>query len=607
MRLQIMHFIAAILVMIIMGAADEIMPRPAEFSDIDQLFDGFAREWIAIRPESGTQLGLPPELNIPVRNDMLDDVSSKGLDLEYTFFTKYHSWLKDLDDRILTRSQRINKKTLQWYIEKAIIGDKFRDYPAIINPMFGFHNQLTTLMTEHHQIKNIKDARDYIERLKQFDERIDELITQLDSREQKGIMEASFLITSYKNVVYDYLKIPVEENILYASFSDRLKGIKKIKADEIKALEQEVLAIIKDSVYPAYQRTLDHLDGMLSRSDDRAGVWKFPEGDEYYRHCLRVNTTTTMTPEEIHQLGLQEVKRIQNEMIEYFKILGLEGGNYAEYMKAYQEMTGDYSDERFFYPPTELGQKKTLAGYQAIIDTMAMHLDEFFEIKPKTQVKVQAVPAFKAATAGTYYQPPKLDGSSGGIFYANLSYQHQKSGMKALTYHEAIPGHHFQIALEQEKCGRNLFKALLFFTGYIEGWALYAERLAKEYEFYSDTHSMIGYLRSELFRAVRLVLDTGIHYKRWSRDEAYQYMLENVGWAWFGELDRYIVWPGQACAYKVGELKIVQLRDRAEKELGERFDIRKFHSVVLSHGQVPLEILEELVDEYIKENKSVQQ
>ena len=513
MKLRARHVILLIPLIITLGITDDIMP-----ADINELFDSFVRDWIKIRPESGTELGLPPEFNIPVRNDMLDDVSVKGYDLEHAFFTKYRDWLLKFDDKTITGSQQINKRVLLCFIENAIAGEKFRHYPAIVNPMFGFHNKLTTLLTEHHQIKNNKDAKDYIERLKQFNDRIDELIVQLGSREQEGIMEASFLITSYRNVISDYLKVPVEENILYISFIERLRQLKKIKAEEIRALDQEALGIIENSVYPAYQRMYDYLASMRPRADERAGVWKFPDGDEYYRYCLRVNTTTNMSPDEIHQLGLQEVKRIQDEMIEYFKILGLAGSAFTEYMNAYQELTSDRNDARFFYPPTEIGQKQTLTGYQAIIDTMEMRLDEFFEIKPRTPVAVIAVPDFKAATAGTYYQPAKLDGSTGGIFYANLSYQHQKAGMKALAYHEAIPGHHFQIALEQEIGGRNLFKALLFFTGYIEGWALYAEKIAKEYGFYSDTYSMIGYLRSELFRAVRLVLDTGIHYKKWSRD-----------------------------------------------------------------------------------------
>jgi uncharacterized protein (DUF885 family) len=226
-----------------------------------------------------------------------------------------------------------------------------------------------------------------------------------------------------------------------------------------------------------------------------------------------------------------------------------------------------------------------------------------FSTLPKAIVRVERVPEFKEATAGTYYQQPRLDGSGGGIFYANLGYRHSKPGMKALTYHEAIPGHHLQIALEQESGDARLFKSLFFFTGYVEGWALYAERLALENGFYTDIHSRIGYLRSELFRAVRLVLDTGIHWKRWSRDQAAAYMQEHCLWSAEGELDRYIVWPGQACAYKIGELTIIRLREAARTELGKDFDIREFHHEILRYGSMPLDQLEELVEDYIDSKK----
>ncbi|MBE0434129.1 DUF885 domain-containing protein, partial [candidate division WOR-3 bacterium] len=251
------------------------------------------------------------------------------------------------------------------------------------------------------------------------------------------------------------------------------------------------------------------------------------------------------------------------------------------------------------FPNTEQGKAQTLRAYQAAIDTMERRLPELFSRIPRARVKVVQVPAFKESMIGTYYQPPKLDGSGIGIFYVNLSYQHSKAGIKALAYHEAIPGHHLQIALEQEAPDARFFKALFFFTGYVEGWALYAERLAGEYGFYRDTPSTIGYLRSELFRAARLVIDTGIHHRKWSRERAYHYLLDNVGWSSYSEIDRYITWPGQACAYKVGELKILKLRERARSALGDRFDIRKFHDIVLQNGSVPLALLEQTVDSYV--------
>jgi uncharacterized protein (DUF885 family) len=281
--------------------------------------------------------------------------------------------------------------------------------------------------------------------------------------------------------------------------------------------------------------------------------------------------------------------------------LGISGSDeFSDLIAEYRTMTGDLNDARFYYSSTEEGKRQTIRAYQAIIDTIGSQLTTIFSLIPKTPVHVERVPEFKEATAGTFYQPPKLDGSSDGIFYANLSYQHFKPGMKALAYHEAIPGHHFQIALEQESPDARLFKALFFFTGYAEGWALYAENLAKEYGYYDDIHSLIGYLSSELVRAIRLVVDTGIHWKKWTREEAYWYIVDNYGRAWYSQIDRYIIWPGQACAYKIGELKIVQLREKAQQALGERFDIKDFHSAILQHGSVPLEILEQLVDDYIK-------
>ena len=308
-----------------------------------------------------------------------------------------------------------------------------------------------------------------------------------------------------------------------------------------------------------------------------------------------------MTPEQVHNLGRQEVKRIKDEIREQFKKLGISGSNrFTDLMAQYVQLTGNRFDRRFFFSLTSDGKKQTLAAYQAIIDTMEKRLPEMFSRIPRASVTVKPVPEYKEEVISSYYRPPKLDGSEGGIFYANLSYQHSRPGMKTLAYHEAIPGHHFQIALEQELPDVRLFKALFSFTGYTEGWALYAEKLAKEYGFYNDTYSLIEYLRSELLRAARLVVDTGIHSMNWTRDRAYRYMLNNVGWSSYKQIDRYIVWPGQACAYKIGELKILELRERAKTALGDKFDIKKFHSVVLKHGSVPLDILEQLVDEYIE-------
>ncbi len=605
MEIVIGQFKIVIILLSILTSIMFALPNEKAPSNIEQLFDGFFREYIELSPETGTKLGIPQEIEIKVRHDELDDVSDTGQDNVYQMYRKYSNWLLQYDKNTLTSSQQINYDVLKWYLDDKLKEEQFRYHRYFINPMFSFHNQLTTLLTEHHRIEIPKDADNYIKRLSKYENKVAQILEQLTIRAQKGIMPPMYVVETFQQELDDFVKMPCEENILFTSFKDRVRTLNILDEKSKEELFQRALQAIENSVYPAYTRMSRYIDSIKEKADENAGVWKLPNGDEYYKYCLCHHTTTSMTPEKIHKLGLQEVSRIQNELKTQFANLGISGSeDFGVLLAEYLKVAGNRGDERFFYPATEQGRKQTLKDYQAIIDDMRSRLPDMFSLMPKASVRVERVPAFKEKTMGTYYEPSKLDGSSGGIFYTNLSYQHRKSGMKTLAYHEAIPGHHFQIALEHELPDVRLFKSLFFFTGYVEGWALYAEKLAKEYGFYDDIYSLIGYLSSELFRAVRLVVDTGIHSKKWTREQTYQYMLKNLGWGFYGEIDRYIVWPGQACAYKIGELKILELRERAKRELGDRFDIKDFHTVILKHGSVPLEILEQLVEEYIENTKA---
>lgn len=568
--------------------------------NIERVFEDFVRDFIQLSPETGTELGLDGYKGLKVPQDRLDDISIAGMDKMYNLYKKYTRLLV-YDLRRLTPSQRVNRDILLKGLDYELQGEKFRYHTYLINPGFGFHNKLTTLMTEHHKIRNVKDAQDYLARLRLYPARIDQVLEQLAVREEKKLIPPVFIIEDFQWVVDEFLKNPDTACVLYVSFKSRIDALPDIDQKTKTKLCAEVRKTINDVVYPAYRRVADYLAALKPKADDRAGVWKLADGDEYYRYCLRFYTTTDMTPEAVHQLGLKEVKRIQGEIIGLFKTLGVKGKDYAEMKENYKAMTTDSAAPELYYPDNEDGKIQTVAGYQALIDSMAGRLPEMFSVLPKARVRCERVPLFKEATAGTYYQPAKLDGSAPGIFYANLGYRHFKPGMPCLTYHEAIPGHHLQIALEQESPDTRLFKSLFFFTGFGEGWALYAERLAKEYGFYRDTRTRISYLKSELFRAIRLVLDTGIHYKRWTRDQALQYMKENNDWAWTGEIDRYVTWPGQACAYKIGELKIVELREKTKTALAGKFNLRDFHDEILKRGSMPLAMLEQIVDDYIKE------
>lgn len=590
---------AVMLLLLSLGAAPgQPMGRPA--ADIEQIFRDFFVEYVTLRPEAGTAIGLPETYRIHVDNSALDDESDAGIDEVCRLFGKYHNLLAGCGQDDLSPSQRVAAELLMWFLENEIRGDKFRDNVYVINPMLGFHYSFTTLMTEHHRIESEADARDYIERLRGVKQKAAQLARRMERQRTKGIIPPLCIVENCRQLFISFIAMEHTANPLYTSFANRLDNVPKITARTRQKLCDEVAAALKTDVYPAYRLMIEHLDVAHQAADDRAGVWKLPDGDEYYRHCLRTHTTTDLTPEEIHELGLAEVARIQARLMEEFRNLGIPASDdFATMLQAYNELTGDRNDERFFFGAGEKGRTETLEAYQAAIEAMEELLPRLFSRIPRARVRAVAVPGFKEQMIGTYYQPPKLSGREPGIFYVNLSYRHAKAGVRTLAYHEAIPGHHLQMALEQESPESRLFKTIFFFTGYVEGWALYAEKLAGEYGMYDDALSRIGYLRSELFRAARLVVDTGIHHRRWTREQAYYYFLDNLGWAAYDEIDRYILWPGQACAYKIGELKILELREKARAALGDRFDIRAFHDAVLQYGSVPLALLERMVDEHV--------
>jgi uncharacterized protein (DUF885 family) len=373
-----------------------------------------------------------------------------------------------------------------------------------------------------------------------------------------------------------------------------------------KEKQQQILAKaennIKNFVHPAYQLFIDYFDNIKNKATNDDGFWRLPQGDKAYELALQFFTTTDYTADEIHQIGLQEVDRIQAEILTILSEQGFDTSH--GFSAAIEKMA---SDERFYYPDNDEGRAQILQDYQTILDEINAGLDSAFNIRPKAGMEVVRIPKFKEKTApGAYYQQPAIDGSRPGRFFANL-YDIKatpKYTMRTLAYHEGIPGHHFQIAVAMELEGMPFFRRMSPFTAYTEGWALYAEQLAWELGFQQDPFDNIGRLQAELFRAVRLVVDTGIHSKRWTREQAIDYMKTNTGMATSdvtAEIERYIVMPGQATSYKVGMMKILSLREKAKQALGDKFDLRDFHDVVLKNGAVPLAILERLVNRYIKD------
>ena len=397
-------------------------------------------------------------------------------------------------------------------------------------------------------------------------------------------------------------KDAVRDNILYVNLDTKLNEVKDLSEEDKKAYLIRVEEEIRTTVFPAYQELINYFNELYSKANDDDGVWKLPNGDAFYTYMLKQYTTTDLRPEDVHEIGHGEVARIKKEMLDILKNQG-----YEDTTRTLGEVIQELNkEERFQYPNNATGRKEALDDYNRIIDEINNNLDNAFDVRPKAGLEVRRVPEFKEeGSAGAYYNPPALDGSRGGIFYVNLRDMSEivKFGMNTLAYHEAIPGHHFQIAIQHEIEGVPIFRNILPFTAYSEGWALYAERLAWELGFYDNNpFGNLGRLQAEMFRAVRLVVDTGIHFKKWTREEAIDYMVTNTGMTTSEvttEIERYIVMPGQACAYKIGMMKILELREKAKNELGENFELREFHDVVLKNGAVPLDILEQIVDDYI--------
>lgn len=401
-----------------------------------------------------------------------------------------------------------------------------------------------------------------------------------------------------------FAETPVEEGILFTAL------VRKMEEAEIGDPERERLAAaaraeIEGTVYPAYQRLIAYFREIEPKVEGNHGVWHLPDGDALYRLALRLFTTTDYSPDDIHERGLAEVQRLQGEVLAILEAEGRDvSGGFEATMTAFNE------DPSFYYPDTDEGREAILNDYRKILEEIEAGLDPAFDVRPEAQLEVRREAEFKEKTATVaHYEMPSMDGSRPGAFVVNL-YDLKANptyGMRTLAYHEGVPGHHFQIALQMEQKDLPFFRRLAPFTAYIEGWALYAERLAWELGFQDDPYDNVGRLQAELFRAVRLVVDTGIHHARWSREQAVEYMLANTGMAESDvvvEVERYFVMPGQACAYKMGMMKILELRTRARDELGNAFDQRDFHRVVLTNGAVPLTLLDRLVDEYVAETKA---
>lgn len=544
-------------------------------------------------------------LGIKTNQDKWDDLSDANTLREYEIG---QANLRELQETIdfdkLDDQAKLSYRLFVDQSERATarLPYRFHNYP--VNQMRGAQSGIPSFMINIHQVTETKDAVAYIARLNGIDERIDQVIENLELRESKGIIAPAFSFPYAIDDIGNVLSGQPFEND--ADTDSALYGDIKGKVGRLDIPQNEKDALINDardallaSVQPAFTKLRDFLVGQQQRATGSYGAWNLPDGDKFYELALKSTTTTDMTAEEIHTLGLAEVARIHGEMRDIMKQVNYQGSlqEFFEFMR---------KDEQFYYAEGGEGKARYLKEATELIDIMKGRLDEIFFTKPKADMTVKAVEAFREKSAGkAFYQQPAPDGSRPGRYYANLYRMSDMPiyQMEALAYHEGIPGHHMQIAIAQELQGVPKFRRYGRYTAYTEGWGLYSEYIPKEMGFYSDPYSDFGRLAMELWRACRLVVDTGIHDKRWSREQAIDYLSTNSPNPMpdvVKAIERYFVMPSQATAYKIGMIKILELRQMAKDKMGSDFDIREFHDVVLLSGPVPLQVLEERVLAYVE-------
>ncbi|WP_133469926.1 DUF885 domain-containing protein [Paraglaciecola marina] len=578
-----------------------VKPEMSESERVNGFFERIFEENIARSPEYLTALGRKE------RADEWNDLSPAYADKTIEITKQQLAELLTFDRAKLDQATALSYDLLVQSMENQIADDKWRLYNYPVNQMFGRHSGVVSLLINQHRINDVKDAENYIARLNGVPKLFDQLIANIEARTAANIIPPKFVfphvIRDSKNIIKGAPFDDGEPSALLVDFTKKLDALSLktdsplTSANKAQLMSQASLALT-NSVKPAYEKLIAHLIELETKATTDDGIWKWKDGDAYYDVALKRTTTTDLTSDQIHQIGLSEVTRIHDEMRVIKDKVKFEGD-----LKAFMEFMRN--DEQFYYLNTEQGKARYLSEATTLIDDMKGQLDDMFITKPKADLNVKAVEAFREQSAGkAFYQRPSEDGTRPGLYYANLydmkampTYQ-----MAALAYHEGIPGHHMQLAIQQELKDVPKFRKFGGYTAYTEGWGLYSEYLPKEFGAYQDPYSDFGRLAMELWRACRLVVDTGIHAKKWTREQGIAYYTDNTPNAvsdGVKMVERHIVMPSQATAYKIGMLKILELREDAKAELGDKFDIREYHDQVLKNGPLPLNVLQTKVEDWV--------
>ena len=523
----------------------------------------------------------------------LDIISSEMNEIKVKFNLDSLADEEKLSYRLFLENSQNSLDQMEWW---------YHDYA--LTQMYGAHSGVPTFLINQHPIDNIADANAYIKRIELSGNYLEKVLENTRESARRGIRPPKFVyshvISTSRNIIKGFpFEKSDELNLVYDDFNKKIFEL-SLPNEVSENLRKQAQDALQGSFKPAYISLINEMLTQQKQTTEDDGVWKLPKGNEYYASRLKTMTTTELSAKEIHQIGLDEVDRIHEEMRAIMSRVGFEG-NLQDFFKYLKD------EPRFTYPDTEAGREDYIKEATRIIETISKRLDEVFLKLPKAKLEVRRVEAFREKTAGkAFYSRGTPDGSRPGYYYANLNDINDmpKYQMEALAYHEGNPGHHMQLSISQELSGVPEFRKHNSVTAYTEGWGLYSEFFPKEMGFYDDPYSDFGRLAMELWRAARLVVDTGIHDKKWTRTEAIDYLLANTPNPKNDcekAIERYIVMPGQATAYKIGMMKILELRENAKDRLQEKFDIRSFHDTIINSGPVPLNILEERVDNWINE------
>ena len=562
-------------------------------ADFNALMNRIAQEMLLTDPESLTMLGMDRGEHADARFK-LSDRSQAKVEADKVKFVAAMKDMAAIDRNALPAKEQIYHDSLTFFGETVMEGYAFPygggmyPSPYTVSQLGGSYQQIPDFLDSQHRIEAADDAEAYLSRLSDFARSLDDERERMRIDYAAGAVPPDFVIDRTLTQMGAITGTAVADSVMSQSIARRTAE-KNIPGDWAARAQ----TILTREVYPAIQRQADALKAVRAGATHDGGVWRLPDGEAYYRYGLKNYTTSSMTPDEVHQMGLDQVAEISARADGLLKAQGLTQGTVGQRIAALGK------DPRFVYPNTDEAKEELLKELNVQMAAMQARMPDYFGRLPKSPCDIRRVPkAIEAGAPGGYYMAPALDGSRPGAYYINLrdTAEWPKWTLPTLTYHEAVPGHHFQIALQMEQPDTPLLMKVMGFSAYSEGWGLYAEQLADEIGAYeNDPFGQIGYLQSLMFRAARLVVDSGLHHKRWSREQGIRYMVDTLGdqeSSIATEVERYCVWPGQASSYKVGHTTWVRLREDAKKRLGSRFDIKGFHDTGLSLGGVPLTVLE---------------